>query len=308
MIVKSASNPGQSTIIAGMSAEKTRIARIAVAAQPNSEQAFEEAAAVAAYASELGLEAAFGRLGDEEIERQVSSREIDLLVTLGGDGSMLRAGHLCAPFNVPILGINHGRLGFLIEVPPDGWRERLPQLLAGDYWLERRMMLRTELWRGGECLGKWETLNEAFVGRGDVARPAHLAAHLDGRRLTTYVVDGLIIATPTGSTAYALAAGGPILPPELRNILIVPVAPHLSVDRAIVLAEGANVSVEVQSGPTAILSVDGRESVDVQHGDLVKVCASDHTVQFLRFQEPEYFYRHLIALMDQNPSAGEPSS
>jgi NAD+ kinase len=145
---------------------------------------------------------------------------------------MLRAGHLCAPCGVPILGINLGRLGFLIQVERGEWREMLDRLLEGEAWIEKRMMLQVNLLRSGEQAGTWHALNELVVSRGQYLRPVRLSASADGHLLTTYVADGLIASTATGSTAYALAAGGPILPPELRNILIVPIAPHLSVDRA----------------------------------------------------------------------------
>jgi NAD+ kinase len=217
---------------------------------------------------------------------------------------MLRAGHLCAPYNVPILGINLGRFGFLIETDRQVWRERLPMLLEGRYWLEKRMMLRAEHFREGLNLAGCDVLNEVFIGRGQSVRPIRLATHLDDAFLTTYVADGLIAATPTGSTAYALAAGGPILPPELRNILIIPVAPHLSVDRAIVLAEGSTVDLDVRTAHQAVLSADGQAPVPVVDGDQVRITASQYTVYFVRFQDPGYFYRKITQHMNRNPSAG----
>ncbi len=123
-------------------------------------------------------------------------------------------------------------------------------------------MLNARYMRSGELLGQWEVLNEVVVCRGMFVRPVTLWARVDGYLLATYVADGLIAATPTGSTAYALAAGGPILPPELRNILIVPVAPHLSVDRAIILAEGACVTITVRTSHEAVFSVDGQPPID----------------------------------------------
>ena len=251
------------------------------------------------------LPVATGLLNEEKIRARVSSKEFDLVIALGGDGTVLRAGHLCAPCDVPILAINHGRLGFLIEVASDEWEPYMDRLFSGDFWLEKRMMLRTKIIRGEDCLGEWDVLNEMVMGRSRIVRPVHLSTHLDGYPLTTYVADALIVATPTGSTAYALAAGGPVLPPEVRNILLIPVAPHLSMDRAIVLAEGSEVSIKLRSDHEAVLSVDGQEPVDLEDGDTVKVFASPHTVQFVRFQEAGYFYRNIIALMDQNPSAGD---
>jgi NAD+ kinase len=140
------------------------------------------------------------------------------------------------------------------------------------------------------------------VSRGQIIHPIQITANVDGRFLTTYVADALIAATPTGSTAYALAAGGPILPPELRNILLVPVAPHLSLDRAIVLAEGSSVSIRVNMNHQAVFSIDGQEPIVLSCEDRVDVHASPHVVKFIRFQDPGYFYRNLTPHMSQNPS------
>jgi NAD+ kinase len=164
------------------------------------------------------------------------------------------------------------------------------------------MMLSAEQWRLDKLLGVWEVLNEVVVSRGQIVRPVNLITQVDGRFLTTYVADGLIASTPTGSTAYALAAGGPILPPELRNILLVPLAPHLSLDRAIVLAEGSSVSISIETDHQAVLSVDGQVPIEFVNGDRVDVRASDHTVKFVRIQDPGYFYRNLTPHMYQNPS------
>jgi NAD+ kinase len=165
------------------------------------------------------------------------------------------------------------------------------------------MMLRTEHLRDGNLLGTWDVLNECVVGRGHMVRPVFLTAEIDGHDLTTYVADGLIVSTPTGSTAYALAAGGPILPPELRNILLVPVAPHFSVDRAIILHEGSEVRITVKTDHLASLSMDGQEPIQLQDQDKVRAYASKYVALFVRFQDPDYFYRNLTSHMNQNPSA-----
>ena len=166
------------------------------------------------------------------------------------------------------------------------------------------MMLHAKQWRAGELLGTWDVLNEIVVSRGHIVRPVHLVTSVDQRYLTTYVADALIAATATGSTAYALAAGGPILPPELRNILLVAVAPHLSIDRAIVLSEGSSVSIVVNTDHQAVLSPDGQVPIGLADGDRVEAYASEHTIRFLRFQDPGYFYRNLTPHMSQNPSTG----
>jgi NAD+ kinase len=284
-----------------MSKPEITLDRVAIAAHPQLPEAMEGARQVAASLEERGIPTDTGLLYDESLRLKVMGGQASLLVALGGDGTMLRAGHLCGPSNVPILGINMGRFGFLSEISLSQWPAFLQRLLEGEYWLEKRMMLCTEQWRAGQQLGVWEVLNEVVVTRGEMVRPVHLEAFVDGRYLTTYVADALIAATPTGSTAYALAVGGPILPPELRNILLVAVAPHLSLDRAIVLSEGSSVGITVHTDHQAVLSVDGQTPVELADGDRVEVNASDHTVKFVRFQDPGYFYRNLTPHMNQNP-------
>jgi len=262
-------------------------------------EAAAEAEAMSNYLRDKGVDAPFGSLYDEELRKRVKKGEFDMLIMAGGDGSVLRAGHLCAPLGVPILGVNLGRLGFLLQIERTEWREYFDKLLNGEAWIENRMMLHAEHVRAGDTLGEWNALNEVVVGRGQTLRPVRLSASVDGRLLTSYVADGLIASTATGSTAYALAAGGPILPPELRNILIVPIAPHLSVDRAVVLAEGANVSITVK-GDNSVLSIDGQPSITLMDGDHVDIYAAEVTTQFVRFGDPGYFYRNLTAHMNEN--------
>jgi len=274
-----------------------------VTAYPKMPAAFAEAEAIAAYLNEKGVEAPYGSLYDEGLRNRIKKGDFDMLIAVGGDGTMLRAGHLCAPCSIPILGVNLGRLGFLIQVQSNEWRDMLERLFKGDAWVENRMMLRVKHLRAGEVVGSWQALNEAVVGRGQYLRPVKLAANADGHLLTTYIADGLIAATPTGSTAYALAAGGPILPPELRNILIVPIAPHLSVDRAVVLAEGSSISIDVKS-ENAVLSVDGALPTNLAEDDRVEIRAAEYTARFVRFDDPGYFYRNLTAHMNQNPAIG----
>jgi NAD+ kinase len=216
---------------------------------------------------------------------------------------MLRCGQLCGPAGVPVLGINLGRLGFLMGVQRDEWPERLPRLFTGDYWLESRMMLEAVHRRDGKLLGSWNVLNEAIVSRGDVVRPVQLETSLDGSALTTYHADGLIAATPTGSTAYALAAGGPILPPQMRNFLIVPIAAHLSFSSAIVLAEGSVVTIRVRTLHKASLSLDGQSTFALEDMDEITIRASKHSVQFVRLQDQDYFYRNLTSKMNANLDA-----
>ena len=277
---------------------------IVVVPHPEIKIAVQETDHIVSYLQEHNLRVTSGLLDSEQLRKQINDGDFDLLVALGGDGTMLRAGHICGPHGIPILGINMGRFGFLMEIRQDGWKEAVRRMLVGDYWLENRMMLVAEQIRNQDILGEWDVVNEAVVSRGNIVRPVHMQVSVDHRFLATYVADGMIASTPTGSTAYSLAAGGPILPPELRNILLVPIAPHLSIDRGIVLAEGSSVAIEVHTSHQAVLSIDGQLPIDLNDGDCVNIHASNHQLQFVRFQDPGYFYRNLTPHMNQNPSTG----
>jgi len=239
-----------------------------------------------------GVDAWLGSTWDEDAVNQEIAA-LDLVVTLGGDGSILRAARMASRHGVPVLGVNMGRLGFLAELEPSQWTSALARILEGDYWLEERMMLYAEYHRQDECRG-YEALNDVVISRGSLARIVRLETHIDGSYLTTYAADGLIVSTATGSTAYAFAAGGPVLPPMLKNILLLPIAPHLSMERAIVLSQGAVVKTLVHTDHQAILTVDGQFEYELRDGDLVTVQASRHSGLFVRLQDEYYFYRTLM--------------
>jgi len=287
-----------------MDCNQTIPRRIAIGVHPQMPEAAAEAEIIAQFLIERGVNAFWGKIYDASFRQRLQT-DTDLCIALGGDGTMLRAGHLCAPLHIPILGINLGRFGFLAEVKRDDWRTTLPQLLEGSYWLEGRMMLTATHLRGGQTMDSWIVLNEVVICRGQFVRPVTLRAQVDGYRLATYIADGLIVATPTGSTAYALAVGGPIMPPDLRNILIVAVAPHLSVDHAIILSEGSVVNVTVNTTHQAVLSIDGQPPVTMVDGDQVQVEANHDTACFVRFRDRGYFYSNITHYMEQNPVAGE---
>ncbi|MFN3309872.1 MAG: NAD(+)/NADH kinase [Anaerolineales bacterium] len=282
----------------------TTFRKIAIAAHPNLPEANQEAYKIAHFLKRHGQDSLIAMLYEEKLAQSIKNHEIDLLIVLGGDGTMLRAGHICGPYDIPILGINAGRFGFLMEIRLNEWKQYLPRVVKGDFWLEKRMMLSCTHIRNEEVLSIHHVLNEVVVGRGQMVRPVHLETHVDGRYLTTYVADALIASTATGSTAYALAAGGPILPPELRNILLVAVAPHLSIDRGIVLAEGSSVRVIIHTDHDALLCIDGQAPIPLLDQDQVEVRASEHDAHFVRFQDPGYFYRNLTPHMNRNPATG----
>ncbi len=218
----------------------------------------------------------------------------DLLITLGGDGSILRAAAYAAPSGTPILGINLGRVGFLTEGTPEGWETTLQRVLDGEGEIERRMMLSVTLLRDDVLVAREQALNDAVVSRGALARTVRLYASIDGSFMTRYVADALILATPTGSTAYAYAAGGPVLPPWLNNIIVVPTAPHLSMERPLVLDADAIVEVVVETQIPGMLSVDGRMEGELLNGDVVQVQRSETKAQFMRLRSRGDFYTSLV--------------
>ena len=251
------------------------------------------AAEILEFLESLGASAWVSSSSDEEA---ISCRipAIDLLIVIGGDGSMLRAARITANHDIPILGVNMGHLGFLVEVQPAEWPDLVKQALCGYYWIEQRMVVNAEHWRDDQIINRYEALNEVVISRGQMARVVRLDTYIDGGFLTTYIADGLIVSTATGSTAYALAAGGPILPPELENFLLVPIAPHLSLDRALVLSKGVTVEIQVSTDHIAVLTVDGQIEVELAHDDEIVMRAGPWQAQFLRLREKNYFYQSLM--------------
>ncbi|MEA4811467.1 MAG: NAD(+)/NADH kinase [Anaerolineaceae bacterium] len=226
----------------------------------------------------------------------------DLVIAFGGDGTLIRAGHFSAPLGIPLIGVQAGHLGFLVELNEENWPELLPRLASGEFRLEKRMMLRAELKRQEKITASWDVINDLVIARGVHMRAIEIRVDLQEGYLTSYIADGLIVATATGSTAYAMAAGGPILPPELRNMLLVPIAPHLSLERAVVLAEGAAVILRTSFDKEAVISVDGSEPVPILPGDSVKVFSNPQSLTMVRFGEPNYFYHNLARLRYRNPA------
>ncbi len=217
-----------------------------------------------------------------------------LLVVLGGDGSTLRAARLAEPYEVPIFGINLGRVGFLSESQPDEWQDKLTRVLAGDFWLERRLMIHADLERNGEIIDTFLALNDVVLGRGQQARVIRLHLHVDDDHVTTYIADALVTATPTGSTAYAMAAGGPLMPPQLKNFVIVPVAAHLSLNRALVLHEEVNIAITVEMDHEAMLTADGQQGATIEDGDRILIERHKRDALFARVETSGYFYRRLM--------------
>ncbi len=218
----------------------------------------------------------------------------DLLITLGGDGTVLRAVPAAVAHGVPILGIHLGRIGFLTETTPDQWEETLTRLLAGQGWMDKRTLVHVTLYRRGYAVFEGEALNEAVVARAvPAARVIRLHARIDGVEFGEHVLDALIVATATGSTAYAAAAGGPILTPWLPNLVWVPVAPYRSPDHALVLGPDAQVELEVLPDVTEALTLDGQTTVTLDIGDRLSFTRGTREVSFWRLRPCAEFYRVL---------------
>jgi NAD+ kinase len=234
----------------------------------------------------------------EETDVQTQVDQTDMVVAIGGDGAMLRAARACAPFGVPVLGINMGLLGFLTEIArPEDWEIGLNKVLAGDYWIEQRTMIRATVLENGVEIANGDALNDVVISGDRFGRMVRLETFIDNDWITSYNADALVVATATGSTAYALSCGGPILPPELTNILFIPSAPHLSMDRPIVLEKGAQVEVKPSTNNRhmVIVSVDGTLLREVpSDGGRIQVKASDHIARFIRLRGRNYFYRSLL--------------
>lgn len=209
----------------------------------------------------------------------------DVLVVLGGDGTLLRAVAGSADADVPILGINLGKVGFLSKAEAHELEGVLERLLAGRYTLSERMALSGAILPGGRPNPRrYTALNDIVVARGSLARVVRLAVEIDSSHLATFIADGLVVASPTGSTGYSFSAGGPILDPRSRNLIVTPIAGYLSAIRSVVVSPEQVVRCRVVDAHEALVSIDGREDHRIQVGDVVEVRARERPV---RFVEPE---------------------
>ena len=218
-----------------------------------------------------------------------------LLVVVGGDGTILRTVRVSAPFQVPIVGINMGRVGFMTELEVSEAVDRLPVYIDGVMRVEDRMMLEASVFSdsGGESRITHHALNDVVVGRGNVARLLDIDATVDGVPLTTYRADAVIVSTATGSTGYALSAGGPILYPETRGMLVQSVAAHTGLRDGLILPEESVVELKAATGYQAMLSVDGFLDTTLNERDRVTIRRSPHVARFLRANPPSAFYSAL---------------
>jgi NAD+ kinase len=222
--------------------------------------------------------------GEEEVSRsQMSSRSLDLVVVLGGDGTLLSAARATAAIDVPLLGVNLGSLGFLTDVPLSSLFSMLDAITQGEAAVEQRSLMQCDLLRGEQVLGSYLVFNDAVVNKTAIARLNNYDLFIDKIFVSSYRADGMIVATPTGSTAYSLSAGGPVLMPSVNAFVITPVAPHSLTHRPLVVPDSTVVELVLRSEEeVAYLSLDGQPGLDLCDGDRVRCRRSEHRVSLFR--------------------------
>ena len=269
------------------------IANLVLVAHNGRDESSSFAVTVAEWCRERGIEFWMPstdavELGMAECGSDRPAGEADVVVSLGGDGTMLRSVELLGGAEVPLIGINLGSLGYLTEVEPDGTTDALDRFVlgaeAGEWHLDRRMML--DVLVNGQLVGR--ALNEAVVEKNKSGHTVRLLARIDGHPFTHYEADGLIVSTPTGSTAYSLSARGPIVSPQHRAILLTPVSPHMLFDRSLVLNPDEVVEIEVAGHRRADVAVDGQPRSVLEPGDVVRCSPSRATANFVRFGAYRY--------------------
>lgn len=215
---------------------------------------------------------------------------VDMIIVLGGDGTLISVARSVAGRNIPIVGVNLGQLGFLTEITRDELPEMLEKLISGDYRVTDRMMLDAFIKRNGETVGQYTVLNDVVINKGALARIIDLTTYVDGRLLSQYKADGLIIGTPTGSTGYNLAAGGPIIYPEINSLLISPICPHMLTNRPIVLWSRSVIEVEVKfEDDVVFFTADGQVGRKLLPGDRVEVRRSESRARLVNSPNKDYF-------------------
>ena len=241
---------------------------------------------------EVVLEDRLGELADDDSHPLASCDEIgqsaDLVIVVGGDGSLLSAARTLAKYDTPVLGVNRGRLGFLTDIMPDEVCSQVPAVLDGQYEREQRFLLDARVYRGGKVVGHADALNDVVVNKGQIGRMIEFDVRIDGEFVYTQRSDGMIVSTPTGSTAYALSANGPILHPSVVGIALVPLCPHTLTARPVTLPDSCTIDIVLLAPHDARVHFDGQEHFDAIAGDCIRVQRSAHQVRLLH--PPGYSY------------------
>ncbi|MDH4230053.1 MAG: NAD(+)/NADH kinase [Nitrospirota bacterium] len=217
-------------------------------------------------------------------------RLVDLIVVLGGDGTLLSMARLLVDFDVPLLGINLGSLGFLTEVPQKEMIDTLEKVFAGQVSIERRLLLKAEVRRHGEVVASSYCLNDVVVSKGTLARMIRLHILVDGQFMTGLRADGLIVATPTGSTAYCLSAGGPIVHPENDVIVLTPISPHVLTNRPVILPPDSKIEIRlISEEESSMVTFDGQVGFSLRSGDVIAVQAAENRLNLIVSPERNYY-------------------
>lgn len=227
---------------------------------------------------------------NKQLEIEHVGERANLIVVLGGDGTLLSVARNLKGRDVPILGVNLGGLGFLTEISPDEFPEILENVIRGDYDISRRIMLDVTVKREGNKVFEFAVLNDAVITKDALARIIDIETHVNGEYLTTFKSDGLIFSTPTGSTGYSLAAGGPILYPSMRNIIVTPICPHMLTNRPIILPEKVSIQAILKSrDEKVVLTLDGQIGFPLEYGDEILINESSHAVSLVKSSSKGYF-------------------
>jgi NAD+ kinase len=274
-----------------------RFAHAAIVGKPQAQGMRELIEEVARFLTQQGLDVSLERAtaqatgidGYDVHDADDVGRRCDVVVVVGGDGTMLGIARELARFDVPLIGINQGRLGFITDIPVDRFREALPPMVRGEYEEEQRAMLDASVWRDGECIFNSVAMNDVVVSRGASAGMVELRVDIGEEFVANMRADGLIVASPTGSTAYALSAGGPIVHPRIGGWLLVPNASHTLSNRPIVLPDDEEVRITVVSGRDASANFDMQSLASLLHGDQVRMKRSAHRVRFLHPKGWSYY-------------------
>jgi NAD+ kinase len=276
--------------------KKGTIRTVGIVVRPNDRVTAERAAQLADWLAKRGLTvlAHDGWVEDRAavsvVDRSVIMRTADLVVVLGGDGSLLGIARLSGPRPVPVLGIHHGDFGFLTDAGRDDLYGTVEKALAGEFTVQRRTMLAVAVRRGDKVVARSQALNDAVISRGPLSRMLTLEVTVGTERLAEYLGDGLIIATPTGSTAYSLSAGGPVVEPTMSAMLVTPISPHTLSSRPLVLSDRAKGAVHVaRHCEGAALSVDGQEAVALEPRDTVEVTKSRNHATIATVSGEDFF-------------------
>ena len=223
-------------------------------------------------------------------EKKEIFQQADLLIVLGGDGTLLSVARVAHPHNIPILAVNLGSLGFLAEISIDELYPSLENILAGKFEIENRMLLNACIWRNGEKVEDHNVLNDVVINKGVVARVINLQVLVNGQYMTSYRADGLIIATPTGSTAYSLSAGGPIIHPSMHTLVLSPICPFTLTNRSILIPDQSIIQVKLAAEYDDVrVTLDGQEGYDMRAGDILEIKKTKTPLQLIRGPNKNYY-------------------